>query len=674
MINRTRLLLVFTVIFLCTPAASADESLAGAMRAIYADSFSTALELASTVESNPWLEVYRLQVRAQAFLGIADSISAAGRTISALRLISGGEAEGHPEEGSLIDLAVLCAGPEVALPFITDDISSRLHPGTLLRIGLYHYESGNEDAAAAYISMAAGRKPGEGEMVLLKDLSAAGALDLPGVSPETVASIASAAISAGDGDMSRFLIDLTRSTGDYAWLAAILEGDLLAASGRKTKALVRYRSVFRSDTYPVEGKKKALQRLAALQYRMKKYSDASSSYRTYGLYYPDDTLAEISTDRSARIEIASGRWNAAVDTWRRIADTGPGTLTGREAILAMAVVLERTGRKNEAYDLLLANLDVVGGRLRAAYLYWIIRTCGEQELQSEHSLILTGESANSFYARAIADGPGFLDADEERDSVPAIEMFETITRRSPFPGSGIPAAHPSLGAFRYFTAENMKVRSAVCARIYLATLDNTGMKDCIGTLYSEAREAGLESLCLEMSVAHSALFSRREDYIEYLFPFAFGSEIDSFSGDRSLPPELVLAVIREESRFDDIVESHAGAWGLMQIMPSTGEWIGGKVGRKHITVSDLRDPAFNIEAGCWYLRFLLDRADESIVAALASYNAGHGRMRSWKKRFHPDRDPLAAIELIGPSETRQYVRRVLDTMAAYGRETSRRRR
>jgi soluble lytic murein transglycosylase len=269
------------------------------------------------------------------------------------------------------------------------------------------------------------------------------------------------------------------------------------------------------------------------------------------------------------------------------------------------------------------------------------------------------------------DGPGFLDADEERGYVPAIKMLETTTRTVPFPGSASPTDLPSLGAFRYFAAEKMKVQATGCARVYLANLVKTGKKDCTGTLYSEVREGNLEGLCLEMTVDNSSLFAGREDYMEYLYPFAFGSEIDRYSKEMKLPPELVLAVIREESRFDDAVESHAGAWGLMQIMPSTGGWIGGKVGRKDVTLSDLRDPAFNIEGGCWYLRFLLDRSDESIVAALASYNAGHGRMRSWKKRSHPDRDPFAAIELIGPSETRQYVRRVLDSMAAYSLQTSR---
>jgi soluble lytic murein transglycosylase len=152
-----------------------------------------------------------------------------------------------------------------------------------------------------------------------------------------------------------------------------------------------------------------------------------------------------------------------------------------------------------------------------------------------------------------------------------------------------------------------------------------------------------------------------------LYPIAFGAEIDAGVGARNLTPELVLAVIREESRFDEYAASPAGARGLMQLMPTTAEWIGRKIGRRRINVNDLDDPGFSIAAGCRYLRFLLDRGNGSIVAALAAYNAGHGRMKSWKSRHGPHIDPIAALELIGPMETRRYVRRVLDSMVAYDR-------
>ena len=86
---------------------------------------------------------------------------------------------------------------------------------------------------------------------------------------------------------------------------------------------------------------------------------------------------------------------------------------------------------------------------------------------------------------------------------------------------------------------------------------------------------------------------------------------------------------------------------------------------KNINEKDLFDPAFNIEAGSWYLRFLLDRTGGSVVGTLASYNAGAARMADWKKSFDPRKNPVLALELIGIEETREYVRRVLDSMAVY---------
>lgn len=671
MIIWKRLLLISITACLCLPASGArGNSLTDAMRALESDSFSTALELSANRESNPWLEVYRLCVRAEAFLSAGDSVSAAERAVSASRLVSSGEAEGHPKSGGLIDIAILCVGPEIALPFITDELLASLAPRSLLLMGRHYFELGDSSAAVSSLTLAARGRPGEEEMELLNELAGGGTLNALGVSGEIVAALTAAAISAGDYITAERLIVMVGSNGEDAWLKDILEGDLLSASGKRSNALARYRSVFRSGICPVDGKKKALQRLAALQYRMKRFSDSSASYKTYGLYYPNDPFAEMSTDRAARIEVASGRWRDAVDTWKRIADAGPKTLIGREAILGMAVSLERMGRKSEACKVLIDNLQGVRGRLRAAYLYWIVRTCSDEQLRSDHAMILSGESAQSFYARLLEDGPGFLTVNMDRPKLPSISRLSITTRKAPFPGTGTAVDHPSLGAFIYFAREGMKAAASECARGYIAVLEGKDESNGIGIIYGEAREAGIESLCLGMVVANPDLFTGREDYIEFLYPFAYGSEIDGASDMRSLPPEMVLAVIREESRFDENIMSSAGAYGLMQIMPSTGEWIGRKIGRKGITVSDLEDPGFNVAAGCWYLRFLLDRSEDSIVAALAAYNAGHGRMRSWKKKFRPQSDPLAALELIGPAETRRYVRRVLDSMAAYCEQTS----
>ena len=87
-------------------------------------------------------------------------------------------------------------------------------------------------------------------------------------------------------------------------------------------------------------------------------------------------------------------------------------------------------------------------------------------------------------------------------------------------------------------------------------------------------------------------------------------------------------MIFAESHFRDQT-SHAGAKGLMQLMPDTADFIAQKSGGTAFEQSDLATPQVNIAYGSWYLRYLLDRYDGSEPLALAAYNAGHGTVDGW---------------------------------------------
>src|SRR6187200_946187 len=97
---------------------------------------------------------------------------------------------------------------------------------------------------------------------------------------------------------------------------------------------------------------------------------------------------------------------------------------------------------------------------------------------------------------------------------------------------------------------------------------------------------------------------------------------------KQLDPALIAAVIYTESRFRDQT-SNAGAKGLMQLMPSTADYIARKSGGTAFVQGDLATPQVNIAYGSWYLRYLLDKYGGNHILALAAYNAGEGKVDSW---------------------------------------------
>lgn len=98
----------------------------------------------------------------------------------------------------------------------------------------------------------------------------------------------------------------------------------------------------------------------------------------------------------------------------------------------------------------------------------------------------------------------------------------------------------------------------------------------------------------------------------------FGSIIYSEAKKNNLRPELVAAVIQQESKFKPTARSHMGAQGLMQLVPKTGRWMG---------ATNLMNPTQNITAGAKYLRYLHDQFNGNETKVIAAYNAGEGNVR-----------------------------------------------
>jgi len=139
---------------------------------------------------------------------------------------------------------------------------------------------------------------------------------------------------------------------------------------------------------------------------------------------------------------------------------------------------------------------------------------------------------------------------------------------------------------------------------------------------------------------------------------------------RKIPDSaFILSIIRQESEFDLSANSHAGAKGLMQLMPYTAKLVSKQAKLPYSKSRLTTDPEYNINLGSHYIAGLILQYDGAYPFAVAAYNAGPNRVKYWKKiNKNPQKKQINYvdwIELIKFRETRNYVQRVLENYNVY---------
>ncbi|MDR2268798.1 MAG: lytic transglycosylase domain-containing protein [Rickettsiales bacterium] len=136
-------------------------------------------------------------------------------------------------------------------------------------------------------------------------------------------------------------------------------------------------------------------------------------------------------------------------------------------------------------------------------------------------------------------------------------------------------------------------------------------------------------------------------------------------GGWNIDRALLFAIARQESRFKTNAKSHAGATGLLQLMPKTAKLTAVRSGVKinNLDLTKAEDSMFLGQQHVLDL-FALRNVDNNIIKMLVSYNAGNGSLRRFEKRFETD-DPLLYVESFPASETRQYVKLVMSNLWLY---------
>lgn len=143
-----------------------------------------------------------------------------------------------------------------------------------------------------------------------------------------------------------------------------------------------------------------------------------------------------------------------------------------------------------------------------------------------------------------------------------------------------------------------------------------------------------------------------------LSPLTHKQSLYRLSGTLKVDPLMLAAIVRAESGFDPFAESPKGALGLMQLMPRTALAMARELKLNYQDRDDLYTQEINLTLGAHYFAKMLKSFDGDLVLALAAYNAGPTKVRSWG--LDPwGQDQEALIEALPLSETREYVRQVL---------------
>jgi len=169
-----------------------------------------------------------------------------------------------------------------------------------------------------------------------------------------------------------------------------------------------------------------------------------------------------------------------------------------------------------------------------------------------------------------------------------------------------------------------------------------------------------------IQISKKASYEKRF-YLKYNYPII---TTPRKINNKTMPPsEFILAIIRQESEFDRKAYSYAGARGMMQLMKYTAKLVA-KQAKLPYSISGLtRDPEYNIKLGTYYFNSLLNDYGGVYPFAIAAYNAGPNRVKTWRRvNGDPSKDQISFIdwiEMIRFKETRNYVQRVLENVNVY---------
>jgi soluble lytic murein transglycosylase len=403
---------------------------------------------------------------------------------------------------------------------------------------------------------------------------------------------------------------------------------------------------------------------------------AIATYREFAGQRPDAPQAIRALMQAAYLEGDLGRAGPAADAYLEIARRYPSSDDAWRAYQAAALIHYKLGDYRKAGEIWneMASAAALPSFTRPVAYFWLGRAqhaAGEKEAagRSWQQAVATGPE--SFYGLRAADwlvqttGGAQTPPRIPPPATPDQERAELETWLRGWAGDGsLELPESVLG-----DPDWQRGKTLLALGLRAEALANWGRvqkraeKDpwALTTLALAFRDAGAYRLSLLSAEQAAALWGKggmRDAPValqRLAYPYPYTELVRKEAERWGLDPRLLLAVIRQESRFEAAATSSAGARGLMQVMPGTAQGIADRLGWQDFDPAQAYLPYINVALGANYVAEWLKHFNGSLATALAAYNGGPGNAAIWRK-WADDDDLMTA--LININETRVYVQAV----------------
>ncbi|MFQ5849249.1 MAG: transglycosylase SLT domain-containing protein [Candidatus Binatia bacterium] len=403
----------------------------------------------------------------------------------------------------------------------------------------------------------------------------------------------------------------------------------------------------------------ALARLAQVFWNQGKDLKALTEFRRLKELYPKSPLIDFADFASARIYESLQETEEAIRIYQDFPRRFPYSRLREQAAWRLAWIFYLQGDYRHAHATFKRIARGKGlEHCRTAALFWQARAAERmghpEEAKRNYRQILSAQD-DTYYM-----GPAARALKRMGESVE-----EKKTKGRPF----LPETIPPLGPTLSFHLSRAKKLAEITLH-HLAVVELDAIKNQMGAdpalrmmlIRQYARNRAYDrSVTLASQVNHPS-----DELHHYRYPLAYWEIIQKNAVKTGLDPYLILALIRQESLFDPRALSPASAFGLMQLLPSTAGREAMRLGLRSPVPERLFDADLNLTLGTHHLKELLQLYSNSLVKALAAYNAGRNAVDRWEREISVG-DEEEFIERIPYRETRLYVKLVLRNYRIYKR-------